>query len=48
MIKFLQKQLTGELTKVATDYATFRARSAACGTSSAPSNMGNGEMWIRY
>ena len=38
----------GFLTRVATDYATFRARSAACGTGSAPSNMGNGEMWIRY
>lgn len=39
---------SGFLTKIATDYSTFRARSAACGTSSAPSSMGNGEMWIRY
>lgn len=39
---------SGFYTPVNSDYSNFRARSMATGTSSAPSNMGNGEMWIRY
>lgn len=33
---------------VNTDYSTIRFRSVGAGTSSAPSSLGNGEMWVMY